>query len=285
MADIKRLLDIMERLRDPEHGCPWDRAQTFKSIVPHTLEEAYEVADTIEQDNLAELCDELGDLLFQIVFYAQLAKEQGRFEFDDVIEAIADKLVRRHPHVFADMRFDSEQEQTRHWEMLKQQERESKTAVSEDGTGQPPVRGSQMDGIARSLPALSLARKIQSRAAQVGFDWPDAKGVFAKLHEEIDELQQAWKEPSKRAEEMGDLLFTCVNLCRHAEFDPEQILRQANQKFERRFRKMESLLGAGQSDKHTPQREVRVSETKLADLTSEQLEVLWEAAKRTESDV
>lgn len=266
MADINRLLTIMSQLRDPESGCPWDRAQTYKTIIPHTLEEAYEVADTIEQEDFDALCDELGDLLFQIVFYAQLASEESRFDFADVVQAISDKLERRHPHVFANAHFENEQEQTRHWETLKQQEREAKADF--DSKNAKHQSASQMDGIARSLPALSLARKIQSRAARVGFDWPDADGVFEKLQEEITELLEAWDDQEKRAEEMGDLLFTCVNLCRHADLDPEQVLRQANKKFESRFRTMES---------------VAIKETdSFETMSPDQLELLWQRAKDTE---
>lgn len=260
MADITRLLDIMSRLRDPDTGCPWDRAQTYRTIVPHTLEEAYEVAETIEQEDFDSLCDELGDLLFQIVFYAQLAREESRFDFNDVVRAISDKLERRHPHVFGDAHFESEQAQTRHWEELKQQEREAKA------TKQPEKdTPSHMDGIVRSLPALSLAKKIQSRAARVGFDWPDKEGVFEKLHEELDELREAWDIEQERQEELGDLLFTCVNLTRHAGVDPEQALREANTKFEKRFRSME-LFAQQESNS-------------LASLSPEQLDLLWTRAK------
>ena len=266
MTDINRLLTIMTRLRDPDAGCPWDRAQTYKTIVPHTLEEAYEVADTIEQGDFDALCDELGDLLFQIVFYAQLAKEESRFEFADVVKAIADKLERRHPHVFADAHFEDEQQQTRHWEQLKQQEREAK-AASAKNESPATRRASQMDDIARALPALSLARKIQSRAAQVGFDWPDVSGVYEKVQEEITELQQAWDDEQARTEEMGDLLFTCVNLSRHAGVDPEQALRQASNKFEQRFRSMEA---SAQQDAKS-----------LESLSEAQLESLWQRAKRS----
>lgn len=264
MTDINRLLTIMSRLRDPDAGCPWDRAQTYKTIVPHTLEEAYEVADTIEQGDFDALCDELGDLLFQIVFYAQLAKEESRFEFADVVKAISDKLERRHPHVFADAHFENEQQQTRHWEQLKQQEREAK-AASAKNESPAARRASQMDDIARALPALSLARKIQSRAAQVGFDWPDVSGVYEKVQEEITELQQAWDDEQARTEEMGDLLFTCVNLSRHAGVDPEQALRQASNKFEQRFRSMEA----------TAHQDANLLEC----LSEAQLESLWQRAK------
>ena len=262
MSDINRLLTIMTRLRDPESGCPWDRAQTYKSIVPHTLEEAYEVAETIEQEDFASLCDELGDLLFQIVFYAQLAIEESRFDFGDVVKAISDKMERRHPHVFADVQqFDSEEAQIRHWEELKQQERETKLKQDSQPT-------SQLDGITRSLPALSLARKIQSRAAQVGFDWPEIDGVFDKLQEEIRELQEAWNDETARADEMGDLLFTCVNLSRHAGVDPDQALRQASRKFEHRFRGMEAIA----------QHELSSLET----MSTDQLEACWQQVKNKE---
>jgi len=230
MHSIERLLNIMQRLRDPDRGCPWDRAQTYRSIVPHTLEEAYEVADAIEREDYAELQDELGDLLFQVVFYAQLAREEGRFDFEQIATAIADKLERRHPHVFANKHFADAESQTRHWEALKTQERAEKSAQE---------RQSILDGIAHTLPALSLANKLQRRAAQVGFDWPDHTGVVAKVQEELAELQQDWSDPDRREDEVGDLLFTVVNLARHAGCDPEAALRRANQKFERRFRDLE----------------------------------------------
>ncbi len=257
MAAIERLLEIMTKLRDPDGGCPWDLAQTYQSIVPHTLEEAYEVAETIELQDYAALCDELGDLLFQIVFYAQLAKEQGRFDFNDVVLAIADKLERRHPHVFAGHQFESDEARSQHWEQTKQQERTAK---------QSSETASQLDGITRTLPALSFARKLQSRAAQVGFDWPEVSGVFDKLHEEIDELREAWTDPAQRADELGDVLFTCVNLSRHAGEDPEAVLRQANRKFEHRFRSMEAIAAQKKQD--------------LANLDTEHLEQLWQQAKQ-----
>ena len=231
MTDLQTLLDIMSSLRDPDSGCPWDQKQTYESIVPHTLEEAYEVADTIERGDFDELRDELGDLLFQIVFYAQLAKEESRFEFSDVVAAISEKLIHRHPHVFADKKFANADDQTAHWEAIKAEERQANTAHN----------NSQLDGVVKGLPALSLARKLQSRAARVGFDWPNEKGVFAKLDEEANECRAAWGDDHARSEELGDLLFTCVNLSRHANVDPEQALRAANKKFEQRFRIMESL--------------------------------------------
>ena len=254
MASIDRLLDIMAQLRDPQNGCPWDRQQTYQTIAPHTIEETYEVVDAIERRDFADLCDELGDLLFQIVFYAQLAREEKRFDFDDVVNAICDKLERRHPHVFADRHFASAEEQTAHWEELKKSEREATKSTS-----------SELDGIARTLPALSLARKLQSRAARVGFDWPNAQGVFDKLHEEIGELTSAWNDTAQRGEELGDLLFTCVNLCRHADEGPEALLRQANRKFEQRFRAMEEQLNTAR--------------TSLKACNPEQLDAYWEQVK------
>ncbi len=256
MHSIDRLLTIMQRLRDPDSGCPWDQAQTYKTIVPHTLEEAYEVADAIEREDYAELRDELGDLLFQVVFYAQLAKEEGRFDFEQVAAAIAEKLVRRHPHVFADQKIADAAEQTRHWETLKQEERAAKTSQTQL---------SILDGIARTLPAMSLANKLQKRAAQVGFDWPDHTGVIDKVHEELAELQQAWTDPDRREDEIGDLLFTCVNLARHAGCDPETALRRANQKFESRFRQLEIQCQAQQQQ--------------LDQLSAEDLDALWQQVK------
>ena len=256
MANIERLLSIMRRLRDPQTGCPWDRAQTYQTIVPHTLEEAYEVADAIEREDYAELRDELGDLLFQVVFYAQLAQEEGRFDFDQVASAIADKLERRHPHVFADKQFADAEEQTRHWETLKTEERAQKSAQS---------RQSILDGIARTLPAMALAHKLQKRAAQVGFDWPDWHGVVAKVEEELSEVQQDWSDPARREDEIGDLLFTCVNLARHAGCDPEAALRHANSKFERRFRALETEC-------HGRQRNVE-------QLSPAELEQIWASVK------
>jgi ATP diphosphatase len=232
MQNISRLLAIMEKLRDPQGGCPWDLQQTYKTIVPHTLEEAYEVADTIERQQYDELRDELGDLLFQIVFYAQLAKEEQRFEFDDVVEAICDKLERRHPHVFGDVSYDNAEEQTAAWEALKKQERANK---------QVQQKSSVLDGIAQNLPAISLAQKIQQRVARVGFDWPDWHGVLEKVIEETDEVRNAWANAQARQEEIGDLLFACINLARHADCDAEASLRHANRKFTERFQQLESL--------------------------------------------
>ncbi len=235
MQAIQRLLSIMAQLRDPTTGCPWDKEQSFKTIVPHTLEEAYEVADAIEREDHVALRDELGDLLFQVVFYAQLAKEKNLFDFNDVVTSISDKLERRHPHVFADVVITDAQAQTVHWEQLKVQERKAMT---------PSATPSVLDGMAQTLPALNLAQKIQKRAAQVGFDWPGHDGVVDKVREELAELVADWDDKDKRQEELGDLLFTCVNLARHAQTDAETALRCANRKFTQRFRAMEQRLSA-----------------------------------------
>ncbi|MDR8524636.1 MULTISPECIES: nucleoside triphosphate pyrophosphohydrolase [Shewanella] len=236
IADLTPLLNIMEKLRDPDNGCPWDKAQDFKSIVPFTIEEAYEVADTIERMALDELPDELGDLLFQVVFYCQLGKEQGLFDFEVVISRICDKLTRRHPHVFDGLAATTTSEIKQNWEALKAEER-SKRQLN-----------SVLDDIPLSLPALSRSIKIQKRVARVGFDWAELEPVVAKIHEEIDEVlyevQQETIEPKKVQDEMGDLLFAVVNLARHLGVEPEQALRQANQKFERRFRGVEAYAQA-----------------------------------------
>ncbi len=238
MSAINRLLDIMRRLRDPRSGCPWDREQTYRSLVPHTLEEAYEVADAIEQNDLQHLPDELGDLLFQVVFYAQIGREQGRFDFEQVAQGISDKLIRRHPHVFADVAIDTAEEQTRAWEEHKRRERDRKASSGRAGV---------LDGVSLALPALVRAAKLQRRAARVGFDWPNVEGVIAKVQEEWAELESEIRTdaPAERlAEELGDLLFSCVNLARHLDIEPEAALRTANLKFEQRFRYIETELRA-----------------------------------------
>ncbi len=233
---MKELLDIMARLRNPQTGCPWDCKQTFATIAPYTIEEAYEVADAIERGDMAELREELGDLLFQVVFYAQMAREAGEFEFDDVVCAICDKMRRRHPHVFGDMEVGSAEEQRLHWERHKSAERWSKAGEA------PP---SQLDGVARALPALLRAEKLQKRAARVGFDWPDVSGVLDKIQEELAEVSEELAQGvghERLAEEVGDLLFACVNLARHAGVDAEMALAAGNRKFERRFRAMEARI-------------------------------------------
>ncbi|HET6434131.1 MAG TPA: nucleoside triphosphate pyrophosphohydrolase [Xanthomonadaceae bacterium] len=242
--DIGMLLAIMARLRDPDGGCPWDIQQTFATIAPYTIEEAYEVADAIDRGDLGELKDELGDLLLQVVFHARMAEEQGAFAFPDVVAAICDKMLRRHPHVFADADVGDAQEQTRAWEEHKRREREAA------GHGDT----SALAGVARGLPEWQRAVKLQKKAARVGFDWPGPDPVIAKLHEEIEEVRvefaaraAAPDDPAVQArleDEIGDLLFVCANLARHARVDVGAALRRANLKFERRFRAMESLAAA-----------------------------------------
>ena len=233
MSEIERLLGIMARLRDPEQGCPWDKQQTFKTIAPYTVEEAYEVADAIERGDLASLQGELGDLLLQVVYHAQMAREQGLFGFEDVAKAISDKLVERHPHVFGDAELKDAAHQTRDWEARKAAERGAK---QQEGA---------LDGVVTGMPALTRAEKLQKRAARVGFDWKELPPVLAKIREELAELEHevAGGAPMARVEdELGDLLFAVANLARKLELDPEQALRGTNRKFERRFRHLEARL-------------------------------------------
>lgn len=227
MHALDRLIAIMAQLRDPATGCAWDRAQTFATIAPYTIEEAYEVADAIARGDLADLKDELGDLLLQVAFHARMAEEVGAFALADVANAIADKMERRHPHVFGAARAATVDQVTGAWEEIKAAEK---------------PRASALDGVALALPALMRAEKIGKRAARVGFDWPDTAGVRAKVLEEMDELTAATSADT-RAEEMGDLLFTVANLARHMGIDPETALRAATDKFELRFRAMEEAAG------------------------------------------
>jgi ATP diphosphatase len=243
---LERLVSIMERLRDPVSGCEWDSVQTFRTIAPYTIEEAYEVADAIERDDMDELADELGDLQLQVVFHAQMAREAGHFTLDDVIARICDKLERRHPHIFG----DASQGGHHLWEQIKAEERAAKPDQS------------ALAGVALALPALERAAKLQKRAARTGFDWPDASGPLAKIDEELAELADA--KPEDRAEELGDLLFAVVNLARHLKIDPEDALRQANRKFEHRFRAIETTPG-------------------FSALSLDQMEALWQAAKTDQS--
>ena len=226
----------MARLREPERGCPWDREQSFATIAPYTIEEAYEVADTIARGDMAALKDELGDLLFQVVFHARMAEEAGIFDFDDVATAITDKMVRRHPHVFGDAEIATAEAQTLAWEEHKAKERAAKAVA----TG---ARESVLDGVALALPALLRAAKIQKRAARIGFDWQEARPVIAKLAEEIAELEAelaigADGDPDRLEDEMGDILFAAANLARKLDIEPEAALRRATEKFERRFRRV-----------------------------------------------
>ncbi|MFJ4590554.1 nucleoside triphosphate pyrophosphohydrolase [Pseudomonas moraviensis] len=269
---LEDLLHLMSRLRDPQFGCPWDIKQTYATIVPHTLEEAYEVADAIERGDLDHLQGELGDLLFQVVYYSQLAKEEGRFEFAGVIDSITRKLIRRHPHVFPtgdlyaplDVPRLSEAQVKQRWEEIKAEERAEKSAA--------PEQLSLLDDVPATLPALSRSAKLQKRAGQVGFDWPDALPVLDKVREELDEVLEAMSEndPLAVADEIGDLLFSVVNLARHLKVDPETALRGANGKFERRFRFIEQAL----RDTHRP----------MEDCTLEELDALWGEAKRQEKN-
>lgn len=258
MRSIDRLLILMARLRDPETGCPWDRKQTFESLIPYTLEEAYEVADAIEREAWEELEDELGDLLLQVVFYARIAEEQGWFDFDRVVEGICDKLERRHPHVFAGVEYASEEARKRAWEEIKRAERRNQPAPEDD---------SVLADIPPTLPGLLQAEKIQTQAARHGFDWPEVAPVFEKVEEELDELREAYAsgDAAHIQEEVGDLLFVAVNLARHLNVHPETALRESNRKFGRRFRYMEKRLA---EDGKT------LAETPLADLDS-----LWDEAK------
>jgi len=258
---IDRLLAVMARLRDRDRGCPWDIEQTFATIAPYTIEEAYEVADAIERNDIAGLKDELGDLLLQVVFHARMAEEQRAFDFDDVARGIADKMVRRHPHVFADVTAETPDAVVAVWEDLKARER-----AAAAGTSETP--SSALDGVAAALPALMRAFKLQRRAARVGFDWPDAEPVFAKIHEEIAELRAeitAGSPVERVAGEVGDLLFSVVNLARHFNVDPEAALRGTNAKFERRFRSVESRLAA--------------TGRTAADAGLAELDALWDEAK------
>jgi len=256
---LAELLQIMARLRNPDGGCPWDLEQDFASIAPYTLEEAYEVAEAIQRNDATDLCDELGDLLFQVVFHAQMAKERGWFDFADVLAAINGKLVRRHPHVFGDEKITDAVAQTEAWEQHKIRERAAKGVATD----------SALDGVPLALPALVRAQKIQRRAARVGFDWDDIKDVIAKLDEELVELKQALaaQESADRVqEELGDLMFSAVNLARFLDADAETLLRNASHKFESRFRLVESLV---QQDKRT-----------LSDCTLDELEGYWQTAKQ-----
>lgn len=235
--DMQGLLDIMAALRDPERGCPWDREQTFRTILPYTIEETYEVADAIEREDMEHLRDELGDLLFQVVFYARMAEEQGSFCFADIVAGICDKLERRHPHVFADETITSAAEQSRAWERHKQAERDSRQTSG--------VLDTLLSDIPAALPALMRAEKLHRRVATVGFDWPDIHGVLDKLDEELGEVREVIDEGQSRErlqDEIGDLLFVTTILARHGGIDSETALRQANAKFERRFRSMEKTL-------------------------------------------
>lgn len=259
---MQALIELMARLRDPQTGCPWDQAQTMASIVPHTIEEAYEVAEAIEAGNWQEIRSELGDLLFQVVFYARIAQELGKFDFADIASGVTEKMIRRHPHVFGDAKINSTEEQSQLWENIKAEERTSDAG--------PPA--SVLDGIGEGLPSTVRARKLQNRAARVGFDWPDHHGVVDKIAEELQELEDAIAAGNQDEveSEMGDILFVCINLSRHLKVDPDAALRRTSRKFVQRFQLMEQMAQA--------------QSTELADLPLEQQEALWQAAKRRLAD-
>ena len=258
---MERLRSVMAWLRDRRHGCPWDIDQTFRTIAPYTIEEAYEVADAIERDDLPALKEELGDLLLQVVYHSQIASETGAFAFDDVAQAIADKMVARHPHVFGDATIDTAEAQTVSWEARKAAERAAR------GTAAEP--SGALDGVARALPALLRAEKIQKRAARVGFDWKELDPVIDKIEEELGELRAELTAGAMAQErisdELGDVLFAVANLARHCKVDPEAALRVTNDKFERRFRHIETRLAE--------------SGRRPADASLEEMETLWQEAK------
>ncbi len=256
MSNIENLLEVMRKLRDRENGCPWDVEQDFRSIAPYTIEEAYEVADAIERGDMNDLRNELGDLLLQVVFHAQMAAEADLFDFDEVAAGIAEKMLRRHPHVFGSDAERADGKQDGSWEQIKELERSG----SDDQ--------SALAGVTKALPALKRAQKLGKRASRVGFDWPDRAGVLAKIQEELDELEVAVgeREPASIEEEFGDVLFAVVNLARHLDIDPEKALTGANYKFERRFRDMEQ--------------QIATSGRRFRDFNIETLDKHWRAAKK-----
>ena len=268
MTQIDDLLTIMARLRDPKGGCPWDVTQTFETIAPYTIEEAYEVADAIARKDIPSLREELGDLLLQVVFHARMAEEAGLFTFWDVAKDISDKMTRRHPHVFGDAQVKDAAEQTVSWENIKAAERRDKGA--KDG-----VLPSVLDGIPSGMPAMKQAEKLQKRAARVGFDWTEAKDVLGKIREELEEVAAEFEvtndNSARLTDEVGDLLFACVNLARKANIDPGMALRGTNLKFDRRFRRVEALLAA---EGRGP-----------SDASLDEMENLWVRAKNEERSI
>jgi len=256
---MQQLLEIMQRLRDPEKGCPWDAEQNFASIAPFTIEEAYEVADAIARDDMNDLKDELGDLLFQVVFHAQMASEQGSFGFDEVHQSVCEKMVRRHPHVFEDLEIKDASHQTQVWEDYKAEERKQKGEHS------------LMDGIPAGMAELQRSVKLQKRAAKAGFDWPSAGPVMEKFEEELLEMREALDSNDRQAieDELGDLLFVATNLARKLQIDPGTALRRSNAKFERRFRAIEEAAGGQDS---------------LQTIGLDAMEVLWQEIKKTENE-
>lgn len=256
MTGVEQLLQVMQRLRDPDNGCPWDVKQTFESLLPYTIEETYEVVDAIQSGDMAQIKDELGDLLFQVVFYAQLGSEQQQFDFDGIAEQTATKLIRRHPHVFGseEQRALSDAEIKQQWEQIKRQEREQK-----------PQNASVFDDIPSQLPSVLKAAKLQKRASSVGFDWPAAEPVYAKIEEEIEEVKTA-TSAEHQEEEVGDLLFAVINLARHLQVNPERALQRANSKFAARFQAIEAQLAQQQKQPK--------------DCSLDELEGYWQAVKK-----
>ncbi|MUO77434.1 nucleoside triphosphate pyrophosphohydrolase [Agrobacterium vitis] len=268
--DIARLIEIMAALRDPQTGCPWDIVQTFETIKPYTLEEAYEVADAIERNDPDDLCEELGDLLLQVVFHARIAEEAGLFSFGDVVEAVTSKMIRRHPHVFARSEADTPDAVKLQWEAIKKQEKQER-AERRAARGVAEVfKDGHLGSVQRTFPALTEAVKLQEQAAKVGFDWAEAEPILDKIEEEIAELREALQagQPEKIKDELGDLIFALVNIGRHTGSDPEQALRGTNVKFRRRFGYIEKSLATEKST--------------LEDASLERMEQLWQAAKQLE---
>ena len=258
MTAMEKLLELMHRLRDPDNGCPWDREQTFATIAPYTVEEAYEVEDAIQRDDMDDLRKELGDLLFQVVFHAEMASEQGAFTFEDVVNGLVDKMTRRHPHVFGDAAIRDAEHQSIAWEDMKAAERKS---------------AGILDDVAKNLPALTRAEKLSKRAGRAGFEWPDMQGVFAKIDEELAELRaevDAGSGSERMADELGDFLFTITNLARYLKIDPEAALRGTNAKFERRFRAVETEL---EKRGRTP-----------ATSTLEEMDAIWDDVRRADKN-
>ncbi len=260
LKNTQQLLDLMARLRHPEQGCPWDVKQDFASLTPYLIEEAYEVIDAIERNDVDDLRTELGDVLLQVVFHSQIANEQGLFNFEQVAESICDKLIRRHPHVFADTVFNSDAERQQAWEQAKADERQEKNKAT--------AQASVLAGVASSLPALMACEKIQDRAAHHGFDWPEVAPVFAKVHEELDEVKEAFESGDQAhiQEEIGDLLLVVVNLARHLKVNPEIALKESTQKFSKRFRYIEQ--------------QVALSGRELLDCELAELDAFWNEAKQ-----
>ncbi len=271
--DISRLIEIMEALRQPETGCPWDIVQTFETIKPYTVEEAYEVADAIERNDMDDLCEELGDLLLQVVFHSRIAEERGEFSFGDVVHAVTTKMIRRHPHVFAKSDADTPASVKRQWDAIKAEEKRERAERRAQRGIEEDFKAGFLGSIQRTQPALTEALKLQEQAARVGFDWSEPQPILDKIEEEVAELREALAEgrPEKVADELGDLIFALVNIGRHVDADPENALRGTNTKFRRRFRHIETSLTEN-------------GET-LEAATLDRMEQLWQSAKAIERQI